>query len=150
MSNLTIHIFNETSPRVRTPKKLITELLTNAYDKRRKKKAAVNLLIAGDEKITELNVKFLQHNFTTDVISFADEDTELRGVVQMGDIIVNAELATRLAPENGWKPEQELALYALHGFLHILGYDDHSEKDYQKMVAAQRAEFAKLGIECKI
>ncbi|MBP5232587.1 MAG: rRNA maturation RNase YbeY [Planctomycetes bacterium] len=150
MDNLQIRIFNETPGKTKIPRKLVTTLLANAYNKRRRKRAAVNLLVAGDEEITRLNVRYLRHDFTTDVISFPDGETVLRGAVQLGDIAVNAELAGRLAAENGWKPEQELALYALHGLLHLLGYDDHSEADYQAMVAAQRAEFARIGLECRI
>lgn len=144
---LLLHLINET-PR-RAPRRLFRQLLGGAYARRRADAAAVNLLIVGDERITALNAQFLRHNYSTDVIAFPDGD-DRRGKKQLGDIVVNAELAAREAAARGWRTEHELALYALHGLLHLLGYDDHAPDDYQAMVNAEREEFAAAGLGCKV
>ena len=50
-----------------------------------------------------------------------------------GDVIVNAQLANRRAPEIGWSAVEELTLYVVHGLLHLLGYDDMDAQSLTKM-----------------
>jgi probable rRNA maturation factor len=109
----------------------------------------VNLLVTGDAQITALNRQFLQHDYATDVLAFPDGDV-VRGKVQLGDIVINAELAAREAAAHHWRRDAELALYALHGFLHLLGYDDHAPAARVKMFAAQRRAFSALGLTCPL
>jgi probable rRNA maturation factor len=93
------------------------------------RKAVVNIEIADDRRIVEVNKKFLKKSSITDVISFDVSDD--CGTVF--DIIVNSELARRQAKLRGHSFEAELMLYILHGLLHQLGFDDMTVRKAAKM-----------------
>ena len=92
--------------------------------------AQINLAIVDNPEIVKVNRKFLKSRKITDVISFdvSDEQDE-----SFFDIIINAQLARKQAQKRQINPEAELALYALHGLLHNLGFDDISEDKAKKM-----------------
>ena len=114
-----------------------------------KKKLAVYVEICGDEHIKEVNRQFRQIDKATDVLSFplinwvspcsweslnAGEDINPdTGYIELGDIIISAETAKRQAEEYGHSKERETAYLALHGFLHLLGYDHMNEEDKKIM-----------------
>lgn len=81
----------------------------------------ISLVILDDPAIHELNRRHLQHDYPTDVLSFTLEASDSH---REGEVIVSAETAARTAAENGWQPQQELALYVVHGMLHLAGYED--------------------------
>lgn len=93
--------------------------------------AAVSIVIVGDEKIAELNEKFLQKSNTTDVISF--DLTEPGDTERVFDLVINVQEAARQAEKRGHPLNAELALYITHGLLHNLGFDDADEKEAQRM-----------------
>ena len=64
----------------------------------------------------------------TDVLSFAQDDPAL-----LGDIVISIETATRQADAARWLLGSELALLGVHGFLHLLGYDDETEDGAAEM-----------------
>jgi probable rRNA maturation factor len=86
-------------------------------------RATISLAIVDDPAIHDLNRRFLQHDYPTDVLSFVLEESSA-GLD--GEIIVSADTATASAPRYGWRPEDELLLYVIHGGLHLVGYDDKS------------------------
>ena len=96
----------------------------------------VDITIVDDEEIHQLNRDYRNVDRPTDVLSFAlDEDDEdepelLEGQLHLlGDIIISAETATRQAEEFGHGLEREIVYLALHGLLHLLGYDHMVEED---------------------
>lgn len=118
--------------------------------------AEIVLAIVDDAAIHVVNREHLQHDYPTDVISFvysADESGRIldahpnaprgQGLVLDGELVVSAETALRLAPEHGWKPQEELALYIVHGLLHLCGYDDLTEGEKGHMRRRER-EILKL------
>lgn len=117
------------------------------------RRANIEIAIVSDRRIAELNERFLAHQGPTDVLTFdlsgavdaADPDAELvatttdtlnqtrpRAVID-GQIIVSHETARREAHARGHSVQAELALYVVHGVLHLLGYDDHDETDARRM-----------------
>jgi probable rRNA maturation factor len=92
--------------------------------------ADVTISIATDKEITLVNKKFLGHRGATDVISFDLSEATGRRVF---DITVNAQRAAKEAHARGHSGESELALYAVHGLLHCLGYDDLRKADAARM-----------------
>ena len=96
--------------------------------------ADMNVLITDDEEIARLNKQYLGHDGPTDVLAFGmdEEDGSL-----LGDVAVSAETATRVGPQHDNSPRRELTLYAVHGTLHLLGYDDIKKADRRKMWARQ-------------
>ncbi|MGE0434265.1 MAG: rRNA maturation RNase YbeY [Planctomycetota bacterium] len=97
--------------------------------------------IVGDEAMHELNRTHLDHDYTTDVLSFnygPDVDPDDRTIDTIdGEVIVNADHACRSGPEHDLDPAIELLLYCVHGTLHILGYDDGDDESRAVMEARQ-------------
>lgn len=104
----------------------------------------VDITIVDDEEIHQLNRDYRGVDRPTDVLSFAlDEDDEdepelLEGQLHLlGDIIISAETATRQAEEFGHGLEREIVYLAVHGLLHLLGYDHMVEEDKAIMRAKE-------------
>jgi probable rRNA maturation factor len=85
--------------------------------------ANISLAVVDDSTIQEINRRFLNHDRPTDVLSFTLQQGA--GFVE-GEIIVSADTAAQSADRFGWTPDDELLLYAIHGALHLVGYDDQS------------------------
>ncbi len=95
--------------------------------------ARISIGIVDDAQITVLNKKFLNHEGTTDCLSFdLSDETEPQGQ-KVFDLIVNGELALREAARRGHEAGAELALYITHGLLHDLGFDDATEAQARQM-----------------
>ncbi|MCF0233828.1 MAG: rRNA maturation RNase YbeY, partial [Thermoguttaceae bacterium] len=84
--------------------------------------------VVASEPMHEMNVQFLGHDYPTDVLAFALEDDLEHGYLE-GNVVVCPDVAIERAPEYGWPAEDELLLYAVHGTLHLVGYDDHTPED---------------------
>lgn len=101
----------------------------------------LSLAVVGDAAIRGLHREFLGIDTPTDVLSFP-----LAGPVGeaalpaplLGEVILSAETAAREAGRRGLPPERELALYAVHGCLHLVGYDDLEAAGRARMRAAER------------
>lgn len=105
--------------------------------------AVVSVAIVDDPTIHRLNKQFLAHDEPTDVLSFVLQQQSDR---LEGEIIVSADTAQTAAARLGWPPEHELLLYAVHGALHLVGYDDLSPGPRRRMRSAEREYLARLGI----
>ena len=104
----------------------------------------VDITIVTDDEIHALNRDYRNVDRSTDVLSFAlDEDggePELVGgpeVHLLGDIIISAETAAHQAEEFGHGLEREIVYLAVHGLLHLLGYDHMQEEDKVVMRAKE-------------
>lgn len=109
----------------------------------------LSLVIVGDEEMTRLHESYRSESGTTDVLTFAYEDEadneEMRGY--LGDIIVSYEQAIRQAVPYGHKTQDELDLLAVHGTLHLLGYDDETKAEKEEMWLRQHQIMQALGLE---
>lgn len=100
--------------------------------------AAVDALLVDDSEIAELNARHLRHRGPTDVLSFPIGDVDpVRRAYFLGEIVVSFETAEREAAERGLPTSEEWARYLVHGFLHLLGYDDRTPKLRAQMEALQ-------------
>jgi probable rRNA maturation factor len=107
----------------------------------------VNVAIVTDEKIAELNEDFLERKGPTDVLAFpfgedeaVDEPDRL-----FGEIVISADRARAEAKARRIDVAQELVLYAVHGMLHLAGYDDLTAKEAGKMHAREVRILRDLG-----
>jgi len=101
----------------------------------------VEVLLVADATLTELHGRFLGDPTPTDVITF-----ELGGGGgPEAEIYVSVDCARRVAAERGLEPARELALYLVHGALHLCGFDDHGAEDRSAMRAAEREVLERLG-----
>ena len=120
------------------PPQFIERVVCAARDRAGRSDLAVSLLVTGDEEIAGLHDRFTGDPSSTDVLSFPMDD----GV----DLAVNAERAARVAAESGHAVEAELALYIIHGILHVCGYDDIAPEHRGRMRAVEREVLATLGL----
>ena len=82
--------------------------------------AELSLTLVGDEAIRRLSADHLGRDHATDVISFALHE---EGEAPLGDIYIGREVARRQARAYGVSFREELLRLAIHGALHVLGYD---------------------------
>lgn len=83
--------------------------------------------ILGSRAMARIHRDFLNIPGATDVITFP-----------YGEILVCAHIAAARAPEFGHSTTEELALYIIHGLLHLSGFDDLTPADFEKMAATQQ------------
>ena len=79
--------------------------------------------LSGDRALRDLNRVFRDKDKPTDVLSFPGPG----GAFGLGDIVISVEMAARNARDLGRTLPQELDFLALHGFLHVLGYDHETD-----------------------
>ena len=89
--------------------------------------SGVEISILGSRAMAKVHRDFLNIPGATDVITFP-----------YGEILVSAHIAAARAPEFGHSITQELALYIIHGLLHLSGFDDLTPPDAEKMAATQQ------------
>ena len=120
----------------------------------------MTLSIVSPEQIRELNNQFRDVDAVTDVLSFPTCDNPTRGAItvvceeinpetdlcNIGDVIICMERAKEQANEYGHSLKRELAFLALHGMLHLLGYDHIQEDDEKQMFTLQNEILTQAGI----
>lgn len=112
----------------------------------------VSVTLTDDEHIHRLNFAYRGLDRPTDVLSFAFVDSEEPEIEDgpelevLGDIIISLERAWAQAQEYGHSMERELSFLAVHGMLHLLGYDHIDEEARMEMEEEQRYIMGKLGI----
>ena len=106
--------------------------------------AAISIAVVDDPTIHELNHKYLDHDWPTDVLSFVLQEDERH---LEGEIIISADTAEAAAAEFGWPAAAEQLLYVIHGTLHLVGYRDKTPSEIQAMRAAEAKYLRKFGLE---
>lgn len=111
----------------------------------------LSCVIIDDKKIHEINRDYRQIDRSTDVISFALEDSDQFYVEGMprsfGDIFISYDHALVQAKEYEHSLKREMCFLFTHGLLHLLGYDHMNEADEKEMTGLQKEILNQLGIE---
>jgi rRNA maturation RNase YbeY len=97
----------------------------------------LSIVLVSDETIAELNERFHHSHGPTDILTF-----EYDG---LGELIISTERAVAHAKRYRTTPGRELALYVVHGILHLHGYDDRTPRQRARVRAAERRFLARLG-----
>ncbi len=105
--------------------------------------ATLTVRVTGDREVRRLNLEFLGEDHATDVLSFPSGDVSDG---YLGDIALAWPAVVRQADSFGHPPEVEAALLAIHGFLHLLGWDDDSEWEAGEMNRLCLTALAAAGI----
>lgn len=132
-------IFNETEETVNEIED-VKKVLTKAIEVEDVGPVCFNVILVNNEYIHELNRDYRHIDRPTDVITFALEDNkDFPGydVRILGDIYISLEKAHSQAEEYGHSFKREICFLAVHGFLHLLGYD-HMEKEEEKIMFARQ------------
>ena len=115
--------------------------------------AELSVTFVDKDEIQNINKVYRDKDKVTDVISFALEEEEpdidmndLEIPRVLGDIIICTDVAQEQAESYGHSFERELGFLALHGFLHLLGYDHMTEDDEKEMFGRQDAILNSYGL----
>ena len=109
-------------------------------------RGGVTIEIVYDARVRALNRQFRKKDQATDVLSFPAQARRSRGAADpyLGDIVIAAGVARRQARQAGHPLQTELRILALHGLLHLLGYDH--EHDDGRMARLERRLRVKGGL----
>lgn len=135
----------------------IRRAVTTALKLEQVAQAEISIAIVDDATIHQINRDYLQHDYPTDVISFLLEveggSTERlkagrgAGKTILGDIVLSADTAARMAESVGWSVDAEIVLYVVHGLLHLCGYDDLTKRELPIMRRRERDVLEALGLD---
>lgn len=120
-----------------------------------KAKAEVSVTIVSNDDIHQINKEYRGKDAPTDVISFALEE-EGEGEIEivaaemppvLGDIIISADRTREQAEEYNHSFKRELGFLAVHGFLHLLGYDHMTKEEEEEMFTKQKELLDAYGLK---
>ncbi len=106
--------------------------------------AKVTLAFVDNPTIHRLNKQFLNHDEPTDVLSFPMSGASAR--LLEGEVVIGVEVASAQAAERGHDVATEMALYVIHGLLHLCGHDDHAPPGIRRMRDCERKYLKQLGL----
>jgi probable rRNA maturation factor len=121
---------------VRIDERLMREVARTVLNGENAADAQISLAFVDNATIRQLNQRFLGHDEPTDVLSFPLNEPKARR--QAGEVVIGAEVAQSQAEARGHDVHAELALYVIHGLLHLCGYDDKEAEHAAAMRARER------------
>ena len=89
----------------------------------------ISIIFCSDNYVLDINQKYLQHDYFTDIITF----DYCEGDRLSGDLFISVDSVRENSVEFGTEFKDELNRVIIHGLLHLVGYDDHAEKDIKLM-----------------
>jgi probable rRNA maturation factor len=106
--------------------------------------AEISLAFVDNATIHRLNQRYLHHDEPTDVLSFPLSEPNARRL--SGELVIGAEVAQAQATDRGHDVQAELALYVIHGILHLCGYEDHTAAGASTMRQREQHYLQALGL----
>lgn len=105
----------------------------------------LSVALVDDKTMRRIHRQFLRDGSSTDVMTFPLEFDRRRRPTS-GEVVVCEPYARKKARELGTEPKHELLLYALHGLLHLNGFDDRNPRQYRRMHRMEDTILRRLGI----
>lgn len=128
-----VRYFNEDIVFVLKQKRINNKWLSIVAGSELKKLGNINYIFCSDNYILDVNIKYLGHDYFTDIITFDYCEND----VLNGDLFISIDTVRENADFYGTTFEQELNRVMVHGVLHLIGYDDHKEEDIKVMRAKE-------------
>jgi len=133
-------------------KRLFLKACRAALGPARKRAGELNVILTTNPGIRKINKRFLNHDRNTDVIAFpykvpAAGVLRRGGAPPFGDVYVSADQARIQAGYLGHSLLEELLTLAIHGTLHLMGYDDHRPSDRRRMFSRQDRILSRLKLQ---
>jgi probable rRNA maturation factor len=157
--NLDIEIINEQAEYTISEDMMnqIQTVLNKAAEAHQITDGEVVISFVDDSTIQHLNQQYRNIDHPTDVLSFAmkdqgEEEMAITGTdpdelpQMLGDIVISVPRALAQAEEYDHSVDREICFLAVHGFLHLLGYDHETEEEEQKMFTLQESILEQVGI----
>lgn len=144
-----IEFFNEYGKEIEEMD-IMKDFINYCVKKLNLQEVAFNVIIINNDDIHEINKKYRNVDRATDVITFALEDDkqiETPLVRVLGDVYISYDKVISQAKEYGHSKQRELCFLAVHGLLHLLGYDHMNEEDEKKMFKKQKELLNSYGIK---
>lgn len=110
-------------------RRLTSQWLKFTAESEIKRIGQVNIIFCSDNYILDINQNYLQHDYFTDIITF----DYCEGKTLSGDLFISVDTVRENAIFYGTEFDDELNRVIVHGLLHLIGYDDHSEEDQKTM-----------------
>ncbi|HPX71481.1 MAG TPA: rRNA maturation RNase YbeY [Acholeplasmataceae bacterium] len=119
-----INLFNQTEENIEKYEKVLKRIFKKLKDKKN-----INIILTNDLEISKLNKTFRNIDSKTDVLSFInDEDLKSNG-----DIFISLDRVKAQALEYGHSEDREIGFLAVHGYLHLKGYNHETEEEAREM-----------------
>lgn len=144
-----IEIFNETDVNLESELETVKKVLLHGVEKLTNNDVTFNVIIVDNEYIHNLNREYRHIDRETDVITFAlfDDDTFNPEEKILGDVYISIDKAKSQSEEYGHSLLRELCFLAVHGFLHLLGYDHMKKEEEEVMFKLQEEILDEMGIK---
>lgn len=136
---------------------LLEQMIQYGLSLYQKDAAELSIILVDDAYIQNLNQEYRGLDQPTDVLSFAMVDeqpgapvlnaTEMELPELLGDIFISVERAVEQAKEYGHSLEREICYLAIHGLLHLLGFDHHEPEETREMRQAEEAILEKYDMK---
>ena len=151
-----IQFYNQTTEAVDVYEEMITKVVLETLKQENllNELMECSFIFVDNEQIREINANYRHKDAVTDVITFAMED-EMEGEIKiqgvpmprmLGDVFISLPRTREQAERFGHSFERELSFLAVHGCLHLLGYDHLVKEDEEIMFAKQEVVLDALGI----
>ena len=106
----------------------------------------INIIFCSDSYILDVNMKYLQHDYFTDIITF----DYCEGNVLSGDLFISIDSVRDNASFYGTEFSEELYRVMVHGVLHLIGYDDHTDSEQKMMRSKEDYYLSQIPAVCGI
>ncbi len=133
------NLFNQTDIDLKEIKKIMRRIFKHV-----KEKMSMQIIFVTQEEIHRLNLAYRKIDKPTDVLSFVNDDIEDKS---LGDIFISIEQAQKQAQDLGHSFEREIGFLAVHGYLHLKGYDHHTPHEEEAMTKMQEDILRKAKLE---
>ena len=141
-----INFVNEIKQDVTEYKKIIRSVFKNV-----KNDKYFNIIFVDNDKIQQINRDYRGIDRVTDVITFAlmenMDEVFMEAIDELGDVFICINRAIEQASEYGHSIEREIGFLAVHGYLHLIGYDHNTKEEEKEMFALQEEILAKAKLE---
>lgn len=139
MKAMKFNLYNQTEEDIKEIKKLLKRVFRSVREKKN-----MQIILVTEEEIHTLNRNYRQIDKPTDVLSFENDDASDTSI---GDIFISIEQARKQAEDYGHSFEREIGFLAVHGYLHLKGYDHHTPEDEKAMMEKAEEILSKAKLE---
>jgi probable rRNA maturation factor len=136
-----ITIYNQTNEKTNQINRLLKKIFRQI-----KVKESLQIIVINQKTIQEMNKMYRNIDKPTDVLSFINDD-EMDS--SLGDVFISIEQARLQALDYGHSFEREMGFLAVHGYLHLKGYDHHTDEEEKLMILEQERILTAANLERK-
>lgn len=134
-----IQLHNQTKEDIKEIKEILQKIF-----KPIKQEKNMQIIFLEQKAIHEMNMTYRQIDRPTDVLSFINDD---EADDSLGDIFISIEQARLQADDYGHSFAREIGFLAVHGYLHLLGYDHHTDEEEKQMIEEQERILKNANLE---